>query len=160
MYIITIYYPFHTAERGLMGAEPLQLEGARAYLDQTTCIVHVMYRGTLMPEVTVQVHRWLADLFESVGGVQHLRGMMIDYRGVRDFHSANLSTTQRQSRALSARVDLSRLPIALIVTSLYQEQMVRVTMKTARIEQHARILRSIEEAHRFIESFRSTVARG
>lgn len=135
-----------------MEIAPLSTPQVRAYYDPAEHIVHVVYQSEVTPQVTKEVYSWTADLAQKVppGTV---RGAIYDFRATTQFVAANISTVQRESRTLNSKVNMSNIPVALIVTTLMQEQMVRVGMKITPEENRKRIVKSEEEALSFIQQW-------
>jgi hypothetical protein len=130
---------------------PLELPNVHAYVDVEQQIGYVIYRGKLTQEATAQVYKWMMDLFKKYG-VQIVRGGIFDFREVTEFERNNLSAVQRRSRELNTAADFSATPIALVVSTLIQEQMVRVGQQVTPQQDRKRIVRSVEEGLAFINS--------
>ena len=131
---------------------PLKTEAVTARYDDDLRLVIVTYRHVLSPDVTASVYRWLGELIARIP-VENARGSIYDFRSVTDFQLGNLSTAQTRSRNLNINVDLSKHAVALLVAGMYQEQMVRVSMRVTPQETRKRIVKSEDEALAFINAF-------
>lgn len=135
-----------------MNIPRLDTEQITVTFDTDTGISVVTYRGELSPQVTVQYYQFLPKFLEVVD-VQDIYGSIYDFRQVTKFHNTNLSTAQRASQSANTHYDFSAIPIALLVETLLQEQMVRVSMKVTPQETRKRIVKSEAEAKAFFKSF-------
>jgi hypothetical protein len=135
--------------------ETLETEQVRGWYDEEQRILFVVYRGLLSPDVTAQVYRWLGNMIQT-NPVEAAKavGSIYDFRQVTGFDSRNLTSAQRQSQQLNTKADLSSHPVALIVQSMMQEQMLKVELKISPQQTRKRIVRSDAEALAFINSFR------
>jgi hypothetical protein len=126
-----------------------------AYFDLERRLTHVIYRGPMTADMTVDVYRWIIELASTPQAAENseVRGSLYDFREVTDFQQYSLSTVQRESRQLSFNIDVSKIPVALLVNSLMQEQMVSVGMKITTGEHRKRIVHSEEAAFAFFEEF-------
>jgi hypothetical protein len=123
-----------------------------AYFDDETGIVHVTYRGILSPDVTAQVYKWMMESVQQLD-VKQIRGGIYDFRQVTDFNKGNLATANRESRSFNVKVDVSSVPAALIVSTLFQEQMVKISMQITPGQDRKRIVKSMDDAITFIKGF-------
>jgi hypothetical protein len=135
----------------------LETEQVTGYYEADQHILFVTYRGVLTPDVTAQVYRWLGELIQNgPDPLDRVRGSIYDFRQVTTFDNRNLTSAQRQSQHLNHKVDVSNIPVALIAGSLYQEEILRVTMKITAQPAHderRRIVKSDAEALAFIDQF-------
>lgn len=132
--------------------EPLQLEQASAYFDGEQRIAYVAYRGSLGDAVTVQVYEWLDTLFKQVD-IQTVYGEIFDFTKVTEFQPSNLEAARKNSKRLNLKMDVSHLPVALIVDNSYQLGMLETAMRISPEHQRKRIVWSREEAMRFLEEW-------
>lgn len=123
-----------------------------SYFDDETGIVYVIYRGVLSPDVTAQVYKWMAESVQQMD-IKLVRGGIYDFREVTDFNKGNLATANRESRSFNTKVDVSSIPAALIVSTLFQEQMVKVSMQITPGQDRKRIVKSMDDAVAFIKQF-------
>jgi hypothetical protein len=123
-----------------------------AYFDDETGIVYVIYRGVLSPDVTAQMYKWMMESVQQLD-VKDIRGGIYDFRLVTDFNKGNLATANRESRSFNVKVDVSSVPAALIVNTLFQEQMVKVSMQITPGQERKRIVKSMDDAVAFIKQF-------
>jgi hypothetical protein len=125
-----------------------------AWYDEQTQILHVVYKGVLTPDVTAQVYKWLGEVIQQhPQEATRARGSIYDFRQVTGFDSRNLTSAQRQSQQFNAKVDLGNHPVALLVDTLMQEQILRVELKISPGQDRKRIVHSEGEALAFIASF-------
>ncbi len=123
-----------------------------AYFEDESGIMYVTYQGVLSPDITAQVYKWMLDAVQTLD-VKDIRGGIYDFRLVKDFNKGNLSTANRESRNFNVKVDISHVPVALLVNTFFQEQMVKVSMKIDPGQDRKRIVKSMEEALVFIKEF-------
>lgn len=64
-----------------------------------------------------------------------------------------MSALRRERQKSLKQVDFSAIPTALLVKDLYQEQMVRVTMRLTEQSNRMQIVYSLEEAKLFIQDW-------
>jgi len=132
----------------------IEAEQFSAYYDEQERILFVTYSGIVTPDVTAQFYSWLIQsLAERPEIVETARGSVYDFRKVARFENKNLTAAQRESQNLNQRFDLTSIPVALIVGSMYQEQLLRVTMQIQPGQERKRIVRSVDEARAFFAEF-------
>jgi hypothetical protein len=137
-----------------MERERLETDKASGYYDDEQGILFVTYRDVISPDTTAQVYAWIGRLLATEpDAVMRARGSIYDFSEVMGIDSRNLTSAQRQSQQLNTKVDMSSHPVALVVTDPLQEQLLRVTMKISPQQERKRIVRTMEEAHAFINSF-------
>lgn len=127
-------------------------ESIDAHYDALTQILHVRYSGVITPEVTRAAYGWGFELAEEIGA-ENIYALISDFRDVTTFDFKNLRTATSESRNLNKKFDLSRLPVALVVKNMYQEQMVKVSMKMTDQVQRMKIVNTDEEALTFLHQF-------
>ena len=135
-----------------MEVESLELENASARYDSEARLAFITYRGTLTGQVTMQVYQWIGEKAQLVG-MDNIRGGVFDFRDVTTFDFGNVHTVRRESRSVRNKLDFSQTPAALLVKSLYQEQMVKVAMRVTGETPRLRIVDSMEAALAFIEDW-------
>lgn len=127
------------------------------WYDDETSILHVVYKGVLTPDVTTQMYRWLGDLIQRrPADVVQAKGSIYDFRQVTGFDSRNLTSAQRQSQQFNNKIDMTNHPVALLVDTLMQEQILRVELKISPQQDRKRVVHSEAEALDFIASFHPT----
>lgn len=126
-------------------------EAFRAYYDPATQLGMVTYRSVITPSITSEAYHWGITMAHEVG-IAHVRGGVYDFRQVQEFKQ-DFQTVKRESRGAHQQVDLSRTAIALLVETLYQEQMVKVSSKVTGQEKRVQIVHSMAEALQFIEQW-------
>jgi hypothetical protein len=128
-----------------------------AWYDDESLILYVVYKGVLTPDVTSQMYRWLGDVIQRrPADVVRARGSIYDFRQVTGFDSRNLTSAQRQSQQFNNKVDVTNHPVALLVDTLFQEQILRVELKISPQQDRKRLVRSEAEALDFILNFHPT----
>lgn len=128
------------------------------YFDSQKRIFYISYRNTLDAETSLNAYSWL---FVQGGlvGLENIYAFIFDFTQVQKFEKDNTLTTKRQSQTARAAVDLSRIPAALIVKTVYQEQMVLLSTKVNDVEERTRIVKSQAEAMSFIEQFHAKLKK-
>jgi hypothetical protein len=137
---------------GKYDLEFLKTENAEIYVDEETDILYIVYNGEISPQVTAQVYGWQAQ-HSRPEILKMLRGSIYDFRNVTKFNPGNLSTIQRKSRELNTTIQEYHIPVALLVSNFYQEQMVRVSSQISPNEERKRIVKSVEEAIAFFNQY-------
>ena len=74
----------------------------------------------------------MAQLLTEID-VKSVRGLVIDFRRVERFDKGNMAAVQRESHTLNHKFDLTYLPVALVVDTPLQEQIVSITNKIYKI---------------------------
>jgi hypothetical protein len=134
--------------------EQIEADNFTAWYNDEQEILHVVYKGVLTSDTTVQVYRWLGEVIQRrPQDVMRAKGSIYDFRGVTGFDSHNLTSAQRQSQQLNTKADMSGHPVALLVDTLLQEQILRVELKISPQQDRKRLVHSEEEAYAFIASF-------
>ena len=132
--------------------EPIEEDGLKVYFDDENKLVRVVYPEQLTPNITVRVYQWMIDQVVEVG-VQNVRGGVFDFRAVQKIHEDNTRVAKSQSKNMNQQIDLSRVAVALLVKSLYQEQMVKVSMRLTQNSDRIRVVFNEAEAAEFIQEF-------
>jgi hypothetical protein len=117
--------------------------------DPDSRIARIIYKAVITPESTAQAYQWAMEEGPKIG-MDNIYGLIYDFRTVTEFHKENFQAVKRQSSEAKRMVDMSRLPVALIVANLYQEQMLRVSTKLTGAEERAQIVYSEEEAQKHL----------
>jgi hypothetical protein len=130
----------------------LNSEGASEYYDTEKNLVCVNYYGLITPMVTADVYNIGARMIEEYG-LKNLRGMIADFRHVVDFDNSNLNAVRRTSGSLNMNYDMSHVAAALLVATMIQEKMVRMSMKITPQEERKRIVHSLSAAYDFVDEF-------
>ncbi|HRF96144.1 MAG TPA: hypothetical protein PLZ51_13155 [Aggregatilineales bacterium] len=138
--------------------EPLNTPTLKITYDSRNQLILVSYHHELTAESTMQMYKWL---FESVQkrGTGGVRGVVYDFCDVQKFTMSNLISTQKGSMAINARMDLTRMPVAMIVKSVSQEQQVSIVMNITPGEQRKRIVHNMAQALMFINDFHKNLAQ-
>lgn len=123
-----------------------------AWFDDLTHFTHVVYRGVLIPETTVSFYDWVAEI-DAAEGVKTIRGCILDFRQVVEFDFRNLLVAKHESQSANAHIDMSHIPVALIVANMYQDQMVHTSMMITPQQDRKRIVKSDKEALAFIDGW-------
>lgn len=135
-----------------MNVEPLNTENVTASFDPDTRIACITYTGELTPAITTQAYGWIISKALEVG-VENIYGGYFDFRDVTKFLVENVRTVKRAHKSKPPAVDFSRTPTGLIVKDLYQESMVRVSMRVNEQSDRLRIVHSEEEALQFLDEW-------
>jgi hypothetical protein len=86
-------------------------------------------------------------------GVENIRGIVMDFRRVERFDKGNMATVQRESYNIKNRFDLSRIPVALVVDTPLQEQIVDFTAKVTPDRHLKQLVYSVAEAHTYFDEW-------
>ncbi len=132
-----------------MVIQPLNAEKVTAYFDEENRVIRVAYNGDLDAEPAIQVYDWLLKLLQTVG-VENINGSIFDFSGVTNFQDENLRTARKASRQMNMSVDTSDLPVALVVSNFYQEEVLHGAMRIKPEQVRRRIVHSMDEAISFI----------
>ncbi|MDX2076299.1 MAG: hypothetical protein SFZ02_07695 [bacterium] len=134
--------------------EELHTNNVNGFFDTKSRILRVTYRGLVTAQVTRDVYAWIGRLIVGAGGnINIALGSIYDFRDVAQFDSLTLSTTQRSSQAVNRDTQLRYHPVALIVSTPFQREYVRLTMKVSPQEDRKKIVETIEDAEEFIVQF-------
>ena len=132
----------------------LKTEQIEADFDEVRGFLLVKYCGELSSDVTKQFYGWLmGEMQANPEKVSEARGSIYDFRDVTDFGMDNLSATQQSSKQVSKQADVTNHPVALIVNDVYQEGMVKLSMQVTEQQERKRIVKSVDEAVAFIQSW-------
>lgn len=132
----------------------LEQTNVSAQYDFESKLLKVTYREILSPEVTKQFYQWLMGTAQAnPQEVMSARGSIYDFSAVTEFVSSNISTTSRESHTMNQQSDLTNHPVALVVSSMYQERMVNVMMKVTEQQERKRIVHTVAEAIAFIDNW-------
>lgn len=135
-----------------MNIPPLNETNVTAHIDIDTGLIHVVYQETITPQVTKQFYEWLYDI-ASKHDLAGIQGATFDFRNVKTFHQSNLRTAQKESRSANNKLSMSHIPVALVVQTIYQEQMVRISINLTQQTQRMKIVKSMDEAFAFIKEW-------
>lgn len=135
-----------------MSIAPLEMEKASAYFDDESRIAFVKYSGVLSAEESTAVYDWLADLVEAVG-LEGIYGEIFDFRKVQEFASDNLMQARRNSRRYNMRNNVRRLPVAMIISNFYQEEILRGPMQNVEENKRKTLVYKMEEAVDFLHQW-------
>lgn len=131
-----------------------ETEHFTAFYDEESRILFVTYRDALTPSISAQFYRWLGQTAQNhPDKVLTARGSIFDFREVTSFGSGNLTSVQRQSQQIGHKMELSNHPVALIAKTVYQQEMLRLTMQITQKQDRKRIVSSVDEALAFINEF-------
>ena len=138
----------------------LEQTNVSAHYDFESKLLRVTYREILSPEVTKQFYQWLMGVAQAnPQEVMSARGSIYDFSMVTEFVSSNISTTSRESHTVNQQNDLTNHPVALVVSSMYQERMVNVMMKVTEQQTRKRIVHTVAEAVAFIDKWHENHAK-
>lgn len=120
-------------------------------------VLHVAYKGELLPESTLIAYKLGGDLLAKYGNDgSRYRGVIGDFRQVVKFPNSNIVITRGQSQKVNTEYDLSRLAISLLVTNLLQERFVKMTNEVSGTTYRSKIVHTFKDALDFIETYRKT----
>ncbi len=127
----------------------LDSKNVYAHFDIDTSILNVAYYGVLDSDSAVDLHTWIEQMRDTIGA-RPIKGVIFDFRKVVRFKRDNLYTTAQQSQQLQQHTESRQCPIALIVSTYYQEQMVQIMMLTATDAEMRRVVHTEEEARYYV----------
>jgi len=138
--------------------EPLNTPTLKITLDTRNMVVLVSYHKELNAENTIMMYGWLMESVRKYGNIG-VRGIIYDFTDVQKFTPSNLISTQRGSMAINSQMDLSHMPVAMVVKSVMQEQQVSIAMNITPGEQRKRIVHNMAQAMMFINDFHRNLAQ-
>lgn len=138
--------------------EPLNTPTLKITYDRRNQVLIISYHKELNAENTLLMYKWLFSSIEK-RGMGGIRGAVYDFTDVQKFTTSNLISTQRGSMAINAKADLSRMPVAMLVKTVMQEQQVGIVMNITPGEQRKRIVKSMSQALTFISDFHKNLAQ-
>ena len=130
----------------------------RAYYNSDKQIFYIHYIGTLTSETTKKAYAWLFQNGLSLG-IANIRAFIFDFTEVTQFRRDNTIASKNESQTANQVVDLSRIPAALIVKTINQEQMVLLSMKVNGVEERTKICKTHAHAMTFIDQFHRNLAK-
>jgi hypothetical protein len=128
------------------------------HYDSYKRIFYVSYRNTLNASTSAIAYGWLFTEVPKIN-IENVYAFIFDFTQVHRFERENTVATKRQSQTARAVADLSRVPAALIVNTVLQEQMVLLSTKINEVEERTRIVKSQAEAMTFIEQFHAKLKK-
>lgn len=132
----------------------LDVEQANARFDPEKRIAFIHYHGVLGSDVTLRVYEWLDELYKEIG-TDGFAGQIFDFRDVQEFDESNLATARKTSGKMNLRVDTSHIPVALIVSDFYHEEILRTAMRISPEHVRKKIVWSEDEALSFLNQWRT-----
>lgn len=135
---------------------PVEHDDLVAYFDDEIGISLITYGGTITADTIGRVYRWVEALLQQIDPAS-TRGVIYDFRDVREFHPTYLAAVQRQSKRMERDHDNSGHAVALIVDTLYQETMVKMSAQLGAKSSRPRVhlVNSMEAALTFIDDWHS-----
>jgi hypothetical protein len=115
-------------------------------------LLHAMFIGELLPEVSAEGYKLSGELIAKYG-TEKYRAVITDFSKVTKFPNANTTVTRNQSRRINDEIDLSGFPIALLVDTIMQESFVWMIAKGNGTTHRSKIVRSLEDAFAFIDEY-------
>lgn len=115
-------------------------------------IVFIRYGERHTPEIGREAFNWCLDLVERVGP-ENVRGCVMDFSQVAVFEETTFSLARSHDSDIQSRFDMRHHPVALIVSTPYQEDMVRIATEVTHTESRSPIVYSEADALRFIDEW-------
>jgi hypothetical protein len=137
---------------------PLNETNLTAHYDEDKQIFFITYKKTLTADMTNKAYSWLFKNGLPLG-IDNIRAFIFDFTAVSTFRRDNTFASKRQSQTANKVVDLSRIPVALIVNTIYQEQMVVLSMNVNGVEDRTKICKSYARAMTFVDQFHQKLAK-
>ena len=138
-----------------MVIEPLQQANAEAQFDENTQIAYITYRGLLDASATNAVYDWLGNLIDEIG-IENLYGEIFDFREVKEFMPDNLIEARRNSRRYNMRNDVRTLPVAMVISNYYHEEILRGPMQNVEENKRKAIVWNMENAEAFLQGWHAS----
>ncbi|GAB5492824.1 MAG: hypothetical protein Phog2KO_30390 [Phototrophicaceae bacterium] len=135
-----------------MAITSLNLDNASAEYAEDSKIAFIKYSGVLTAEESTAVYNWLADLVETVG-LTDIYGEVFDFREVTEFAPDNLMEARRNSRRYNMRNRVHDLPVAMIISSFFQEEILRGPMQNVEENKRKAIVWEMEDAINFLDNW-------
>lgn len=135
----------------------LEHPNANAHFDPESHIAFITYQGSLSADASSAVYAWLGELSSTVG-LEQVYGEVFDFRQVTEFMPDNLMEARKKSRQMNLRMNVKKLPVAMIVKDFYQEEILRGPMQNVEENRRKTIVRSMEDALSFIEKWHAEQA--
>ncbi|MEO1291104.1 MAG: hypothetical protein AAFV93_25500, partial [Chloroflexota bacterium] len=132
-----------------MAIEDLQMEQAHATYDTDSKIAFIKYSGVLSAKESTAVYDWLSDLVEAVG-LDEIYGEVFDFRDVTEFAPDNLMQARRNSRRHNMRNNVRGLPVSMVISSFFQEEILRGPMQNVEENKRKAIVWSMKDAVAFL----------
>jgi len=107
---------------------PLITKNLTAIVDEGTRLVCYKYGTEITIEDIVAVYARIKADMEAGFKEDRFRGGIMDFREVKKFPLGNTLTVNQESTKVQNVVDLSVVPVALIVSNVQQEVKIRMTM--------------------------------
>lgn len=135
-----------------MAIAPLNLEKVSAEYASDSKIAFIKYTGTLTADDSTTVYDWLADLVEAVG-LENIYGEIFDFREVTEFAPDNLMEARRNSRRYNMRNRVRHLPVSMIISSFFQEEILRGPMQNVEENKRKAIVWEMDDAVNFLHEW-------
>ncbi len=123
----------------------------KAYIDPQRQLIRVTYEGALNGECARRYYQWLHQ--EVADTLDNIRGGIFDFTAVSKFDASNTRTILQTSYTAHRTLDLEHIPMALIASNYYQEHMLRITAAMTPHATHKRVVKTLDEALSFIDSW-------
>lgn len=125
----------------------------KVYFDEKAHLLICQYGSLLSGEITAEIYTQ-AQLMVHEIGLDPIQGVVFDFRQVKRQLKGNMVTAQSMSHRVNRRVDLSEIPVALIVSTPLQRAIVQSTLQASPDKHRKKIVESFEEAEAFITEWR------
>lgn len=122
-------------------------------------VLYGIYGAIVGGESTTLLYMALGKLLRQLDETK-LQGIIFDYRRVESFAKDTLAAHQRESYSLCRKFNLEPIPIALVVDSRLQEQMVRMIVAVTPRQENKEIVFSSAEAHAYFEALNQDKSAG
>lgn len=130
--------------------QALETDNLFAHYDAVKRMIFIQYYRAVTADSTQAAYAWIR---EQVTTFDDIRGCVFDFRNVRHFRTGTDVTTSEESTAINQEIDLSHIPVALVVDNMYQEQMVKKTLNTTPQPERKTIVYTFPEAFQFFRDF-------
>lgn len=123
----------------------------KATVDPKRQLILVTYEGALSGECTRRYYDWLQN--DVAPALPDIHGGIFDFTHVSTFDASNTRTILHTSYSVHRKLNLEHIPMALIASNYYQENMLRITAAMTPHADNKRIVKSYDEALAFIDGW-------
>jgi hypothetical protein len=134
----------------------LKHPNAKAFYNVDNGIAYITYMGYLTADASIAVYDWLNDLIAEVG-IDNMYGEIFDFRIVEEFMPDNLLEARRKSRGYNIRNNVKKLPVAMIVSNHYQEEILRGPMQNVEENKRKIIVWTMADALNFLKEWHANL---
>jgi hypothetical protein len=120
--------------------------------DAINNLIYGIYGTLVTSESTVALYQAMTQLFAGVD-VKTIHGLIMDFRRSARFDKGTITTVQRESHILNQCFNLAHVPVALVVDTPLQEQIVSFITRVTPDPHRKQIVYSIAEAYAYFDEW-------